>query len=115
MLDRTARVDEVRHGEWSREQLVQMNAGFISAVEAAFASGRESPALARSTVRVGKSRLVDQEQVIQRVWEWHIRNRDAEVPFMEIVGWVRALLPTITAERVRLGFEARRRSTVSSG
>jgi hypothetical protein len=116
MLDRRAsQFDEELPcgGVWSRLELEEMDLQFCRALEVAFERGLERRASATATVRA-KSRLVDQEAVIQRMWEWHTRNRDAEVPFMEIVGRIRALLPTITAERVRLGFEARRRSGASS-
>jgi hypothetical protein len=40
---------EPADGGWSREELLQMDAAFLAAVEAAFRLGLESPASARAT------------------------------------------------------------------
>jgi hypothetical protein len=72
-----------------------------------FQAGRESPMAARSTATVRKPRVTE-EEAIQQAWDWFVRNRDAEdIAFADVVTRVRALLPTVTAERVRAGFERR--------
>jgi hypothetical protein len=113
MLDRTAaRVDDVRHGDWSREQLLEMNERFVVVVEAAFQAGLESRLSARAIFRA-KSRLVGQEQVVEAAWRWFCRNRDAEdIPFSAVVARCRGIDPM----RIRASFDRRfgRRSGVSS-
>ena len=44
--------DDGRYGGWSQEELEQMNALFIARMEAAFASGLESPASARQQMKL---------------------------------------------------------------
>jgi len=42
-----------QNGGWSYEHFVRLDSDFVSAVEAAFRSGRESPASASGCVRAG--------------------------------------------------------------
>ena len=44
--------DDERWGNWNREELEQMNAAFVTAVERAFASGLESRASAAAQVKL---------------------------------------------------------------
>jgi hypothetical protein len=46
---------EERHGSWSQEELEQMNAAFVTAVEQAFASGLESRESAAAQVALPAS------------------------------------------------------------
>jgi hypothetical protein len=46
---------------------------------------------------------------IQAVWAWFLRNRDRDIPFVEIVARVRALAPDADVERIKFGFERRLR------
>ena|SRR6516162_10886741 len=39
-------------GDYTREQLIEMNDRFVAAVEATFAAGLESPSAAQATVKV---------------------------------------------------------------
>jgi hypothetical protein len=109
-------------GDWPRAQLLEMDLRFCEALEKAFEHRLESRAAARSSFRVPKGRngsvkegqngmgLLAEEAAIQTAWDWHIRNRDAEVPFSEIVTRVQACCVGITSARIRAGFERRRRS-----
>jgi len=102
-----------RHGDWTREELVAMDDRFVAAVESAFQRGLESRAAARATFRA-KSRRVGQEEAIEAAiesaWGW-FWQKDADVPFCEVVEFVRIRSPPrVTAECVRAGFERRRRS-----
>jgi hypothetical protein len=118
MLDRTSHLfgDELQ-GDWTRGELLEMDARFVAAVEAAFQAGLESRAAARATV---KSRLVvaaspaQLEKAIGAAWTWFWRDKDADVPFSAVVAFVRIRFPCVTAECVREGFERRRRSTSTS-
>jgi hypothetical protein len=47
--------DDERYGEWSQEQLVEMNARFVAALEQAFACGLESRQSARREVKLPAS------------------------------------------------------------
>src|SRR5262245_30776594 len=92
-------------GTWSREELERMNQEFVAAVETAFQRGLESRAAARATVWVAKpSRQV--EEVIEAAWNFLWEN-DGDLPFVEIVSFVRARCPNVTAAVVRAGFEKR--------
>ena len=76
-------------------------------MEQAFQAGLESRAAVMATVRVGKPRVTE-EQAIQQVWIWFVRNMDAtDIAFADVVARVRVLLPNVTAARVRAGFEKR--------
>jgi len=46
---------------------------------------------------------------IQAVWAWFLRNRNRDIPFVEIVARVRALAPGADVERIKSGFERRLR------
>jgi hypothetical protein len=106
MLDRTAQLEEVRHGDWSRDQLEAMNSKFCEVMEAAFASGRESRAAASAVVRV-RPRMTE-EEAIETVWRWFCRHTDEEdIAFVEVVARVQILLPSVTAARVEAGFRRR--------
>jgi hypothetical protein len=51
---------------------------------------------------------VTEEEAIEAVWRWFCCHTDVEdIAFADVVVRVRALLPTVTAERVRAGFERR--------
>jgi hypothetical protein len=103
-------------GDWRREELLKMDACFVSAVTAAFEAGRESPAAARATVRVGRSAAVVEEAAIQAAWNL-LWQKDGEMSFAEIVVAVQACCPNVTAARIRAGFERRfkvRRSAPTS-
>jgi hypothetical protein len=47
--------DDERHGDWSREQLVEMDGHFSAAMEQAFACGLESRESARREVKLPAS------------------------------------------------------------
>jgi alkanesulfonate monooxygenase SsuD/methylene tetrahydromethanopterin reductase-like flavin-dependent oxidoreductase (luciferase family) len=51
-------------GAWSRTQLLEMDAQFVAAVQAAFQAGLESPVSARATVRVSTSAAVAEEAIL---------------------------------------------------
>ena len=46
---------------------------------------------------------------IQAVWAWFCRNRDRDIPFVEVVARVRALAPGAAVERIRVEFGKRLR------
>jgi hypothetical protein len=96
------------HGDWTREQLVDMDSRFCEALEAAFQTGGESRAVATATVRVTQPRGTE-EAAISAAWAW-FWQKDADVPFCAVVEFVRIRSPRVTAECVRAGFERRRRS-----
>jgi hypothetical protein len=102
---------DARHGDWSRDQLEAMDSKFCEALNQAFERGLESRAAASASAAVRKPRVTE-EQAIETVWRWFCRNRDVEdIAFVEVVTRVRALLPNVTAARVRLGFETRFKRT----
>jgi len=69
-------------------------------------------AKSRVAAKVTKRRRLTEEAAIQAAWEWHVHNRDAEVPFSEIVTRIQACCAAgITSARIRAAFERRRRST----
>jgi hypothetical protein len=43
---------------------------------------------------------------IQAVWAWFIRNRDRDVPFVEVVKRVQARCPSTSVECIRAEFES---------
>jgi hypothetical protein len=51
LLVSRASIDDDRNGDWTIEQLMDMDDKFVAAVEAAFRSGFESPAAATATQR----------------------------------------------------------------
>jgi hypothetical protein len=97
---------DARHGDWSRDELEAMDAKFREALNQAFERGLESRTAASAVVRVRPR--VTEDEAIETVWTWFCRHRDAEdIAFADVVTRVRALLPNVTAARVRLGFEKR--------
>jgi hypothetical protein len=99
---------DARHGDWSRDELEAMDVKFCEALNQAFERGAESPVSARAAVQVGKRRVTEEEEAIETVWRWFCRHTDVEdIAFADVVTRVRALLPNVTAERVRAGFEKR--------
>jgi hypothetical protein len=97
--------DDARQGTWSRNELLEMDERFCEAMEVAFASGRERRESATATVRVEKPR-VTAEEAIEAGWRFCC-DEDFDVPFAAAVARVRVLLPNITVECVRVGFEKR--------
>jgi hypothetical protein len=108
MLDRTSQLDDGLCGGWSRLRLLEMNEQFCKVMEQAFERGLESRASATATVRVGKRRVTE-EEAIETVWKWFVHCNEGveDIAFVDVVARVRALLPNVTAARVRLGFETR--------
>jgi hypothetical protein len=101
---------DVLHGDWTREELMEMDSRFCEAMNQALERGLESRVAATATVRVGKRRVTE-EEAIETVWRWFCRNRNVEdIAFADVVARVRALLPNVTAVRVRAGFEKRFRA-----
>jgi hypothetical protein len=89
-------------GDYTREQLIEMNDRFVAAVEAAFAAGLESPSAARATVKVnGKQRLTE-EGTIELAWRWF-----AEAKFQATALEVMARCPGVAPECVREGIKRR--------
>jgi hypothetical protein len=97
---------DARHGDWSRDELEAMDSKFCEAMERAFARGLERRESATATFRTRKSREATIEAAIEAGWRFCC-DEDFDVPFAAAVARVRVLLPTITAARVRLGFEQR--------
>src|SRR5262249_10958977 len=98
-----------RCGDWSRDQLEEMNNRFVSAVEAAFELGLESRAAAAATVRIrsslnGKGAAI--EAAIEAGWGELCRKK-GDISFLEIAQFVRERCPNIDQTRVRFGFEQR--------
>jgi hypothetical protein len=90
-------------GTWTRNQLEQMNASFVAAVEKAFELGLESRAAARATVYVNGSRRLAEEAAIESAWRWFV-DAKFEVTAVEVLKFVRARCLSVTAERVRVEF-----------
>src|SRR5215472_7181876 len=89
-------------GDYTREQLLEMNNRFVAAVEAAFAAGLESSSAARATVKVnGKQRLTE-EGTIELAWRWF-----TEAKFQATALEVMARCPGVSPERVRVAFKER--------
>jgi hypothetical protein len=111
------KIDDL-HGDWPREQLVQMNDLFTAAVERAFELGLESRAAAGATVRVGSSlngsRRLAEDAAIQAAWRWF-----ADVKFqataVEVLARVRASYSAVTAEQVREEFRRRLMASSAGG
>src|SRR5262249_47211647 len=95
-------------GLWSREELVEMDARFVAAVERAFELKLESRVAAAATVRVGRngSRGLAEEAAIGAAWRWFVGAK-FEVPAAAVLARVRAGYPNVTAEQVREGFRWR--------
>src|SRR6516164_5133901 len=53
-------------------------------------------------------RLLERE-AIQVVWAWFLRNRNRDIPAVEVVARVRALAPGTDVERIRVEFGKRLR------
>ena len=97
-------------GDWSRDQLLDMDSRFVAAVEAAFRAGLESRTAAAATYVVnGKQHT---EAVIEAAWRHLCTNMDAgiDVSFAEVL----ARCPGVAPERVRVGFKRRLTSWISS-
>ena len=101
-----------RCGLWSRSELEDMNDRFVAAVEAAFQSGRESRKAAAATVRVGTalngSRQRAVEAAIEGAWKFLCDER-GDLPFAEVLVFVRKRVPGVDEVRVREGFLQRLR------
>jgi hypothetical protein len=97
---------DVRYGDWSREQLQEMDALFVARVEAAFEAGLESRAAAKATVQVGRASAVDVERAIEAAWAW-FQSVDQDVAFSAVVAFVRVRCPNVAVECIRAGFEKR--------
>jgi hypothetical protein len=52
---------------------------------------------------------LSEQAAIEAVWVWFLRNRDRDVPFVEVVARVRALAPGANVERIKSEFERRLR------
>jgi hypothetical protein len=52
---------------------------------------------------------------IESVWAWFIRNRDRDVPFVEVVKRVRERCPSARVEFIRSEFENHLRRAERSG
>jgi hypothetical protein len=94
-------------GDWTREQLVQIDSLFVAAVETAFRLGLESPAAARATVsfRNGSRRLAE-ETAIRVAWDL-LCSRKGEMAALEVLAFVRELCPNIDPAYVRVALEQR--------
>src|SRR5262249_5447247 len=89
-------------GDWTRDELEQMNASFVEAVERAFELGLESRAAAAATVNVnGKQRLTE-EGTIELAWRFFVAAK-FEMAATEILG----RCPGVPSERVRVAFKER--------
>jgi|SRR5262245_15709103 len=97
-------------GDYTRDQLEQMNDRFVAVVERAFELGLESRAAAAATVRVGArrngSRLLAEEAAIGAAWRWFVAAK-FEATAVEILARVRVSCPGIAAEQVRVEFKKR--------
>jgi hypothetical protein len=103
-------LDEVE-GNWSRDQLLAMDAAYTAAVEAAFRVGFESPAAASATVRIGarNGREAVIESALEAAWNWLVSNMDEgkDVAFVEVLAFARERCLGVTAEQVRVEFKKR--------
>jgi len=93
------------NGLWSRDQLVEMDSRFTAAVEAAFSQGLESRAAASATVRIGRNGK-EAEAAIEAAWIW-LWEKEGDLAFSEIVAFVNARCPNVTASRVQAEFKKR--------
>jgi len=100
------------YGLWSREQLQEMDARFVAAVEASFQAELESRAAAAATVRIGRngSRRLAEEAAIQAGWNWFV-GVNFEATAVEVLARVRAQCPNIESARIRAAFEWRFKRT----
>jgi len=90
-------------GDYTHEQLLEMNNRFVAAVETAFEAGLESRAAAAATyfrnVTNGKQRT---EAVIEAAWCWFVDAR-----FEATAAAIMARCPGVAPERVRVAFKER--------
>src|SRR5215475_8700672 len=100
-----------QHGDYTRAQLEVMNSAFVERVEAAFQAGLESRAGAAASYVTRKSNRRLEEAVIQAAWDWLWRE-EGDLPFVEIVKFVRVRCPQICAAVVQAAFERRFRQSV---
>jgi hypothetical protein len=56
-----------------------------------------------------------EKAAIQAVWAWFIRNRDRDVPWMEVVARVQERCPSASVEYIRAEFENQLRRAERSG
>ena len=109
MLQRLQSLDEELlpgDGLWSCEQLVEMNACFVAAMELAFAKGAESRAAAAATYsRNAINGKQHAEAVIEAAWCYLRTNMDVgiDVSFTEVL----SRCPGVAPERVREGIKRR--------
>jgi hypothetical protein len=94
------KIDDL-HGDWPREQLVQMDNLFTAAVERAFELGLESHAAAAATYTTKGKQRAD-ELAIELAWRWF---RDAK--FGATAVEVLAHCPGVAPARVREGIRRR--------
>jgi len=97
-------------GDWTRDQLLEMDAAFVAAVEAAFRSGLESRAAAAATARLkpalnGNQRLA-MDAALGAAWDWFVGVK-FEATAGEVLARVRAVCPRVSAEQVRVEFKTR--------
>jgi len=52
---------------------------------------------------------LSEQAAIQTVWAWFLRNKDRDIPAVEVVARVRALAPGADVERIRVEFGKRLR------
>jgi hypothetical protein len=93
-------------GDWSREELLKMDASFTSAVATAIRNGLESPAAVSATVRIARSKAVVEAAALEAAWNM-LWEHDGEMAFAEVVKVVQSCCPGVTADRVRIEFEKR--------
>jgi hypothetical protein len=101
---------DARHGDWSRDELETMDACFVAAVEAAFASGLERRESARLTATFRKQRVTE-ETILDAAWSWFCRrNRQVDVAFSEVL----ARCPGVDRSRVEAAFRRRFEANLTS-
>jgi len=90
-------------GDYTREQLLEMNDRFVAAVETAFEAGLESSAAAAATYsRSAMNGKRCAEAVIEAAWLWFV-DAKFDVPAAAIM----ARCPGVSPERVRVAFKER--------
>jgi hypothetical protein len=101
-------------GDYTREQLLEMDAAFVARVESAFQAGLESRVAAGATVRLESSlNGAAEDAVIESAWRWFAEAK-FQATAVEVLNFVRARSLSVTAERVRIAFKQRLFSRVSS-
>jgi hypothetical protein len=95
---------DARYGDWSREQLMEMNDRFTSAVATAIRNRQENPASVSATIRIARSTAVVEEAAIQAAFNL-LMQCEGEMAFAEIVKVVQSCCPGVTAARIRASFE----------